>query len=827
MRTILVVFLSASLFACRTSDLGSCSKDGDCSSGAACDLAARVCVATDAPSFANIAVSTPAAFTDSTGRAFFDTTGGPLSVSASITGRAGVDPASACLKVSGETGACAHQGIAGSGNTFTFSLPRPSGSFDGTTPLDFTISAASPSARQSTSAVQHVYFDNQPPAIAVVTDSTPYARTLPDGGAAPITVSAIIADGAGVASAQLLSGSTQVSPASSAGNEYTFHLNPAAAPADTEGAYTFQVRAVDALGHASTVEATRTIDDAPPEVGTIKIYKGDIEPSSAGVTYPALAPNTGWTGNTFIYNDTVHVKGTISDISGVGPATLRVDGIDLSSGTSTGTPQSLGCSASSTTCSFNVSVQLNDPQNGAFHTGAATTALPGSTALIPSGLLHVVIEAEDNVSAFGGTAAHHAAPPRDTPVRATRLLWSKTLTTTAGSAVSGLAIHPSGDVIATTDGGLATVYDMAADQPMIRWNSGTGGVIGPPAVGSGEAADAGVYIADEDGFIRAFTPAGAPAWSSSADAGLGANTFFVGPAVAPVTISGNAFDEVIAPDNSSAKLWGASAAYPDTPQNVDTGGIDEHSSPLVVGNGVWFGVGTSAGGGIVQHSIAADGTLGAVNAVTGAPSRAYYGLSTDGTQVFGATRRGSTRGGDLIAISLTRTILWDDMFSSTTAPTLGLSGEPILRADSTVVVSSFDPSVWEFAPVDGAGTKLLTASSSNSTRVALLGWDRQKTHLYLPSGDLPSGGSVLYAYAYGERKLSWLFNPPATMLRFAMMDCQGRLFVAGGATVYALISDDKGLADTPWPAMRRDARNSGNAGAPKYGILPANGNCTQ
>src|SRR5437763_5287513 len=154
MRATFVVLLSASLFSCRTSDLGSCSKDGDCSAGAVCDLAARVCVATDAPSFSNVAVSTPAAFTDSNGRAFFDTTGGPLSVSASITGRAGVDAATVCLAVSGETGACAHPGIAGAGNTFTFALPRPSGTFDGTAPLDFTIRASSPSGRQSTSAVQ-------------------------------------------------------------------------------------------------------------------------------------------------------------------------------------------------------------------------------------------------------------------------------------------------------------------------------------------------------------------------------------------------------------------------------------------------------------------------------------------------------------------------------------------------------------------------------------------------------------------------------------------------------------------------------------------------
>ena len=126
MRLLLVVLLCAPAFACRTSDLGGCSRDGDCSAGAVCDLGARVCVATDAPSFSNIVVSTPPAFTASNGRAFFDTTGAALSLSASISGRAGVDPASVCLIVTGETGACAHPGTAGSGFD-SVAPPAPTG----------------------------------------------------------------------------------------------------------------------------------------------------------------------------------------------------------------------------------------------------------------------------------------------------------------------------------------------------------------------------------------------------------------------------------------------------------------------------------------------------------------------------------------------------------------------------------------------------------------------------------------------------------------------------------------------------------------------------
>src|SRR2546428_331534 len=373
MRATLTALLLLALTACRISGLGNCSSDADCSPGAACDLAQRVCVPTDAPAFSNIAVSTGAGYTDPNGRAFFDTGGSPLSVSASISGRAGVDPTTVCLRVAGESGACLHPGTAGSGNQFTFELPRPSGSFDGTTPLDFTISATSPTGRAATSAVQHV------------------------------------------------------------------------------------------------VAATRTIDGAPPTLALIKIYKGDAEPADAGVTYPALAANTGWTGSTFIYNDVVHVKGRFSDISGISSATLRVDGIEFDGGTSTGTAQSHGCSSRSSTCAFDVTVELNDVHNGAFHTGVATASLPDGGAPIPNGVLPFILEAHDKAVAYGGTAASRAITPSDTQVRATRLLWSRVLNTSA-AAVTGLAVHPDLDLVATTDRGVTTLYSLAADQGTIRSN---------------------------------------------------------------------------------------------------------------------------------------------------------------------------------------------------------------------------------------------------------------------------------------------------------------------------------------------------------------------
>src|SRR6267143_1378472 len=219
MRAIHVVILCVSLAACRSSSLGACAGDSDCPSGAACDPAQRVCVATDAPGISGVGVTTPADYTDPQGRAFFDT---------------------------------------------------------------------------------------PPPAVSVAPDSTPYARTLPDGGAAAINVSVTIVDPTGVVSPQLLSGSAVVAPASSDGGVYVFQLDPRDAPAGAEGPYGFHVRALDDLGHDGGADATRVVDDKAPVISGVQVYK-DV-PDGGGVTYPAAVANTGWTGASFVYAYTVHVQ---------------------------------------------------------------------------------------------------------------------------------------------------------------------------------------------------------------------------------------------------------------------------------------------------------------------------------------------------------------------------------------------------------------------------------------------------------------------------------------------------------------------------------------
>ncbi len=804
--------LCASLLACRTSDLGSCAADTDCSANAMCDLAQRVCVQTNAPQIANVSVTTPPGYSGLDGGLFFDTAGAPLGVSATITSRAGAafDPATACLRITGESGACAHPGTAGTGGAFTFALPRPAGPADGTAPLAFTISAASASGHSATSAAQQVFFDDQPPGITIAGDPAAYARTLPDGGAAAINVSATIADGAAVVSPRLLSAGKTVTPsAAPVGNVYVFQLDPRDAPAGVEGSYAFQVAAQDPLGHSRQVNGSRNIDDAPPAVA-VQIYK-DV-PDGGGVTYPAAVANTGWTGATFVYSDTVHVSGTITDLSGVGSATLRVDGIELDGGVATGAPRSLGCTAGTTSCPFSIDVTLNDA-GVPFHTGASTFDAGVAVGFIPAGDLRFTIDAQDTSAAAGGTQSPKAATST-TAARTTRMLWQTTL---AGSAVSGLAVHPDGDVIVSMDGGTGnTVYALAADQPATHWGAtltafaASEGVIGTPAIGAGDAASARIYVAGADGDFYAFNPNGSPAWTNATIS----TSFIVSPAVTQVTIASSTVDQLILPDGlggGNSSLWRATSATDATAVASDN--RDFHAAPMILGGDVFFAT-QNAGGTtahLTKHSIAANGALGTAVTDTTNPGVPYFGLITDGVNLYAATRP-ATGGGILLKIdtALTRPVIWSSTLTS------GLAGEPTIGIDTLFYGADLANILSTFNPANAARSTFVTLASVGMT--PLQGSDGR---IYVPR-------RTGVFDAYEGNQLSWSFDPPGTILRYATMDCQGRLFAASNATVYAFITDDRGLADTPWPSLRRDARNTGNASAtsPKYGIRTATG-CTQ
>src|SRR6267143_520891 len=723
MRAIHVVILCVSLAACRSSSLGACAGDSDCPSGAACDPAQRVCVATDAPGISGVGVTTPADYTDPQGRAFFDTPGSALSVSATIAGTAGVNASSVCLKINGETDPCPHPGMAGTGNTYAFTLPRPAAPSDGTTPLQFTITAASTSGHAVTSPAQDVYFDN--------------------------------------------------------------------------------------LGHDAGADATRVVDDKAPLISGVQVYK-DV-PDGGGVTYPAAVANTGWTGATFVYSDTVHVHGTITDQSGIGSATLHLDGIDFDGGVSLGTSRPLGCAPGSFSCPFSIDVVLNDA-GSAFHTGASTFDAGTTVGNVPAGMLQVTIQAQDTAVAYGGVAAPHAASSA-TAARATRLLWQQTL---AGSAVSGLAVHPSGDLIVTMDGGTAdTLYALAPDRPVTHWGHTLAatlppfGVTGTPAIGAGDAASARIYLASSIGDLYAINPDGGEAWASVTSA----TNFAVGPAVMQPD---GGVDQIVVPDGvggGNSKLWRGTSGTDVT--SVASDDRDFHAAPLILNGSVYFAVQTSSAGStthVTKHSIGANGALGAFTSSSANGGAPYLGLVTDGTNLYAATRPASGAG---VLTGLDTSLAPLPGWTST-AIASGLTAEPTLGIDGKLYGANLAGNVLTFAPATGAASPFLTLGSATPGLTSLQGSDG---HIYVPRR------TSLFS-AYEGNQLSWTFDPPNAILRFATMDCAGRLFTAVGATVYAFLSDDRGLADTPWPSLRRDSRNTGNASALKYGIRTASG-CTQ
>jgi hypothetical protein len=198
--------------------------------------------------------------------------------------------------------------------------------------------------------------------------------------------------------------------------------------------------------------------------------------------------------------------------------------------------------------------------------------------------------------------------------------------------------------------------------------------------------------------------------------------------------------------------------------------------------------------------------------VSNAPTGQYYGLVTDGTNLYAATRPGGAGGsGTILAVSSAGAIVW-----SKAAPPSGASAEPAFEISGKLLVSDYSSGVDEFDPATGNFTALTTLSTGTYGRIPLQGSDG---HFYLPR-------TTGYMLAYEGANISWTFDPPGNIFRGGAMDCAGRLFVSSGNIVYAFVTDDHGLADTPWPSMRRDARNTGNASAPKYGIRTASG-CTQ
>jgi len=379
-------------------------------------------------------------------------------------------------------------------------------------------------------------------------------------------------------------------------------------------------------------------------------------------------------------------------------------------------------------------------------------------------------------------------------------------------------VHPDGDLIVTLDGGTGNaVFALAPDQPVTRWGRSLlvtpptpVGAHGTPAIGAGDALTARIYVASSIGDLYAFNPDGGTAWTYPTSA----NLFVVGPAVTQVTVGSNVVDAILVPDGvsgTSQKIWRGISGSDVT--SVDSDNRDFYAAPLILNGGVYFATQNSGGTTthVTGHSISTDGGVGPATTSSANGGAPWFGLVTDGTNLYAATRNPPSGAGLLVGMDTSFNTLgtWADSSLAS-----GLAGEPTFGIDGKLYGADQANGLWTFDPATGAAAPFATLTSVGLT--PLQGSDG---HIYIPRRG--SGFS-----AYEGNQLSWTFTAPAALLRFATMDCQGRLFVAHGATVSAFVSDDRGLADTPWPSLRRDARNTGNAGASKYGIRTAAG-CTQ
>ncbi|HYR18608.1 MAG TPA: hypothetical protein VEQ15_03895, partial [Myxococcales bacterium] len=435
---------------CRTGSLGHCNSDSDCASGSTCDRAENVCtvrandcfpgcaaglscqsaacVDVTPPSITAIAVTTPPDFPPGI---YKGDDAGTLSVSAQIADVSGVQ--NVCLEASGETG-CPHPGSSAGGGVWTFTMPRAPtvGTLDGT-PVSFTIEADdAPAGRPPNHAAvtSFVRFDNSGPTIQIAADAQPYTRVLADGTTADlIPVQATITDATGVCQVgacrpKLTVGGVSSSSTAQDGGSFFFNLDATKAALGAERPLGFTVTAQDSLGHQASATGSRFVDDRKPAV-TVKVFRdGDAEPTS-GLQPPAAAPNTGHDGNTFLYSDVVHLKGTVADDGGIGDVSWRIDGIAIDGGVSAGTPHAI-CDGG-TSCSFDVQVALNAPSNGEFHTRGVRAvpanlhATNGETS-VPVGNLQVVVTAADRARTAAGEAVSNVSAP-STSVHTTRLLW--------------------------------------------------------------------------------------------------------------------------------------------------------------------------------------------------------------------------------------------------------------------------------------------------------------------------------------------------------------------------------------------------------------------
>ncbi len=769
----------------------------------------------------------------------YDTDAGPLAFSAQISDATGV--ARARFSYQGQSPIA---GTSSDGGFWLFTVPAPIGNYDNQA-LAFTLSAddlfadggapGSAGALHRAAANGSTLFDNTPPQLTIssASDAGWYVRNLPAGGAAMLEIDVAISDGSGVADGgaapkMVINGnnSSPVAPTANNGSAYVFFLDATLAQSGQASALNFVVTAQDLLGNSRSAAGSRNIDDVPPSITGLQIYRSSDAPPGGGVVgYPTQQQGTGHDGTAFIFNDPLTVGGTVNE-QGAGTLTLnvQVNGAQTDGGTTTGQAIALA-SSDAGTFDFAQAVQLNDPRSGAFNMRLADIGQPG----FPTGTMSIALRVEDAAMLPDGGPAHHGSST-NTSVNVTRFLWQSGLTglvnthNTYSPGIAGFALHPSGALIVTgaasnnsVNANLVWALDTNDNGNQLwswgGYDNGSNNTVGnssdAPAIGAGDATTAPIYVSSFGGYLTALNADGGVRWQLDQS---GTAAFVTTPTVVETSFQNalgiaTPIEELIVPAGALYTVFADPIDGGLTTHTIPLGGSASTSPPLAFGGSAFLG---SSDGIFAAYSIVDGGLVDAGAIATDAGS--FWEPITDGSDVIVAFAKPSNTGTVATPIySLNAALTTTNLLGSFQ----GITAPPALDETGGLFVPTGEHALRTLN-IETQGPTPLVSTLAGTGLAPLVG---SEGNIYLPMTQY----SVL---AFRAGLPSWSYVGTRSISTRLMIDCQGILYVGAGNNVFAFVTDDHGLANSAWPNHRRDSRSSGNADAPHYGMATPNG-CSQ
>jgi hypothetical protein len=720
----------------------------------------------------------------------------------------------------------------GSSNTYVFSVPAADLNVADNTrgSVNFRIDATDNvgnAASSSGQSWQVLRVDRVKPSVSPVADSSWYSRT---GGI--LTVSATITKDP-LGSPLVTTGATRplmmvgtsgpFFGTNTSGTTWQFPLDPTLAPAGAEAPLNFTVTAVDAAGNAGSPTGFRNVDDAAPVVTNLLVILSGTGSTATGVQYPVASANTGYNGSRFIYHDSIRIQGTIQDrgagiavVPGTPTPALRLDGIAVGGVKGSAAGPALAITTCTdgqvSPCTFAMDIVLND----------LTKAGPFNAA---DNALQLVFSMQDKALNSGGTSQPNVAsmPPQD--IQLTRLWWSLP----TGTTVSGLAIHPDTDVVATGATAVSsdTLFALYRDGPFnagagagVHWQKGKdwfaissdlGSIDGAPSIGPGVQNTARIYVATRNKHVVGIDPSGAQIWQCP---NLG--IFHQPPAIAGVANFNGITCEVAFVGGDNTNLYGACGDAANACNQINATMVGIATSAVTIsGSAFYLGANTQ----VTKATLNGSGVFATLSTFPSVPAANAINNIVFGASKFFAT---APAAGTSNVYEFASTLVTD--WGTNPAPVVSfINGQPVLEpADSGLILTTADTKLHSLAVASGTNTDLKTLTTE------------------VPYGPLlASDGRIYIGTSVGSVKaindsvgytISWTANIATVPITAALtMACDGTLYAASGNTVYALITDAQGLRNSsPWPKYQRDTRNSGNTdAATMWGVRTGATACTQ